>query len=107
MMKSYTLLITILLITLFSYLAISIMQTNSLQSVNLKNQYLYIQANNHKEFIKEYLKSINLADINHLKIDDDIFNIEALIKKEDLKYKIDIFIKAKKYDIELHEEIFR
>lgn len=101
--KSFTLLITVLMITLFSYLAISSMHTSSFQSINLQNQYLYIQANNHKEFIKEYLKSLELRDIKHLKIDDDSFDIEAFIKKEDSKYQIDIFVNSKKYDIRVHE----
>lgn len=55
MKKSYTLFITIVLITLFSYLSISILETKALRSENLSNQYLNIQAKNHMIFFKDYL----------------------------------------------------
>lgn len=87
----------------FSYLLIYIMQTKSIQTKNLQNQYLYIQAKNHMIFFKEYLKSVDLKDINNLKIDDDIFDIYANINKE----KIDIFVKAKSYDISIYENLIR
>lgn len=54
-------------------------------------------------FFKEYLKSVDLKDINNLKIDDDIFDIYANINKE----KIDIFVKAKSYDISIYENLIR
>ena len=60
MKKSYTLLITIVLITFFSVFSIFILETKSLRAENLTNQYLYIQAKNHKNFLKEYLTSIDL-----------------------------------------------
>ena len=60
MKKAYTLLISIVLITIFSYLAISILETKSLRSTNLSNQYLYIQGKNHLDFFKSYLLNIDL-----------------------------------------------
>ena len=107
MKKSYTLLITIILITIFSYLAVSILQTKSLRNENLVNQYLYIQAKNHKNFLKDYLKSIDLNDINSFEIKDDLFNIYAKIEKNNSIFTIDIFVKAKEYDISLHEKIIK
>ena len=59
MKKSFSLLITIFLLSIFSYLAISILETKSLRNTNLQNQYLYIQANNHKEFLKAYIKTLD------------------------------------------------
>lgn len=103
MKKSFSLLMTLVLISVFSYLLIYIMQTKSIQTKNLQNQYLYIQAKNHMIFFKEYLKSVDLKDINNLKIDDDIFDIYANINKE----KIDIFVKAKSYDISIYENLIR
>ena len=105
MKKSYTLLITIILITIFSFLAISILQTKSLRAENLTNQYLYIQAKNHKNFLKDYLKSIDLNGINNFEIKDDLFDIYAT-KLIDSNV-IDIFVKAKQYDISLHEKIIK
>ena len=49
----------------FSVLDIFILETKSLRAENLTNQYLYIQAKNHKNFLKEYLKNI---DLNGIKI---------------------------------------
>ena len=78
MKKAYTLLLTIVLITIFSVLGIFILETKSLKNTNLTNQYLYIQAKNHKNFLKDYIKELDLKDINHIKIDDDLFDICAL-----------------------------
>ena len=107
MKKAYSLLITITLITLFSVLGIFILETKSLRSENLTNQYLYIQAKNHKNFLKDYLKSIDLNGINDFEIKDDLFDIYAKIEKNNSIFTIDIFVKAKLYDISLHEKIIK
>lgn len=107
MKKSYTLLISIVLITIFSYLAISILETKSLRTTNLSNQYLYIQGKNHLEFFKSYIKSIDLIDISQLEIKDDFFDIYAEIEKKDSIFTIEIFVKAKDYDISLYEKVLK
>ena len=107
MKKSYTLLITIISITLFSFLAISILQIKSLRAKNLTNQYLYIQAKNHRNFLKDYLKSIDLEGISSFEIKDDLFDIYAKIEKNNSIFTINIFVKAKEYDISLHEKIIK
>ena len=107
MKKSFTLLITIFVLVLFSYLSLIILQTKSLSNTNIQKQYLYIQANNHKEFLKSYLKTIDLKNINHIKIDDDIFDIYALIKKDTNKFDINIFVKAREFNISIHESIIK
>ena len=107
MKKAYTLLLTIILITLFSVLGIFILETKSLKSENLTNQYLYIQAKNHKNFLKDYLKSIDLNGINDFEIKDDLFDIYAKIEKNNSIFTIDIFVKAKEYDISLHEKVIK
>ena len=107
MKKSYTLLITIILITIFSFLGVSILQTKSLRNENLTNQYLYIQAKNHKNFLKDYLKSMDLNGINSFEIKDDLFNIYAKIEKNNSIFTIEIFVKAKEYDISLYEKVIK
>ncbi|MDN5062795.1 hypothetical protein [Aliarcobacter butzleri] len=52
MKRAYTLLITIVLISTFSYLGVLILETKALKNQNLSNQYLYIQAKNHLNFLK-------------------------------------------------------
>ncbi len=107
MKKSFSLLITIFLLAIFSYLAVSILETKSLRNTNLQNQYLYLQAKNHKEFLKAYIKSIDLKNINHLTIEDNFFEIYALIKKKTNSFEIDFFVKSKKFDISIHEKIIK
>lgn len=107
MKKAYSLLITITLITLFSVLGIFILETKSLRSENLTNQYLYIQAKNHKNFLKDYLKSIDLNGINDFEIKDDLFDIYAKIEKNNSIFTIHIFVKAKDYDISLYEKVVK
>jgi hypothetical protein len=105
MKKSYTLLITLVLITVFSFLAISILETKALRSSNLSNQYLYIQGKNHLDFFKKYIIDSDLKDIIHLEIKDELFNINAKIEQKESTFIINIFIKAKDYDISLYEQI--
>ncbi len=107
MKRAYTLLLTITLITIFSVLGIFILETKSLRSENLTNQYLYVQAKNHKNFLKEYLKSIDINGINDFEIKDDSFDIYAKIEKNDSIFTINIFVKAKNYDISLYEKIVK
>jgi hypothetical protein len=107
MKKSFTLLITIFVLILFSYLSLIILQTKSLSNTNIQNQYLYIQANNHKEFLKSYINSINLTGIKHLDIENKFFDIYSTIKKEEEKYKINIYVKSKEFDISIHEKIIK
>ena len=107
MKKAYTLLISIVLITIFSYLAISILETKSLRSTNLSNQYLYIQGKNHLNFFKSYLDELDLNDIEEIEIKDDLFDIKAKIEKEKSSFSINIFVKAKDYDISLYERIIK
>ncbi len=105
--KSFVLFITLFLLSIFSFILIFIYQTKSIQTKNIQNQYLYIQANNHKNFLIQYLKSINLEGKENIKIKDDIFNIEAKIQKLEEKniFEIHIFIKAKKHPIRLYEKV--
>lgn len=105
MKKSYTLLITIVLITIFAYLSSLILETKALKSQNLRNQYLYIQAKNHKNFLKEYLETLDLKSFNEIEIEieDEFFLIHA-IKSQDLK-SMNLYIKSKEFDIRITEKI--
>ena len=107
MKKAYTLLITIILITSFSVLGVFIMQTKALKSENLTNQYLYIQGKNHLNFFKEYIKELDLKDINHLQIEDDLFDIYAKIESKNSSYIAHIYVKAKDFDISLYEKLIK
>lgn len=103
MKKAYTLLITIILVTLFSYIGILILETKALRNENLSNQYLYIQAKNHLNFFEDFVTDYDLKDITHLQIEDELFDIYAT-KLIDSNV-IDIFVKAKDFDISIHKQI--
>lgn len=103
MKNSFSLLITLFLVSIFSYLLIYSMQTKSIQNKNIQNQYLYIQAKNHMSFFKEYLENKTFEGVEKIEIEDEIFNIYANIREK----KIDIFVKAKNYNISIYENVSR
>ncbi len=105
MKKSYTLFITISLITIFSYIGILILETKALKNQNLTNQYLHIQGKNHLEFFKEYIKNLDLKEITHLEIEDELFDIYANIEFKNSTYIVNIYVKAKNYNVSLYEKI--
>ena len=105
MKKAYTLLLTIVLITIFSILSIFILETKSLRNTNLTNQYLYIQAKNHMNFFKDYIKNEDLKDITHLQIEDELFDIFASF--DTAQNLFHLYVKAKNYDVTLHEKVIK
>lgn len=107
MKKSFMLLITILFLSIFSYISILILQTKAISNKNLENQYLYIQAKNHIDFLKNYLNSIELKDIQKIEIKDNIFKIYAKIDTQEEHHIIDMFVKAKNYDISIYEKVVK
>ena len=106
MKKSFTLFSTLILIFIFSLLAIKIYEVKSLSSINIRNQYKYIQAKNHLIFLEEYIHSIDdLKTLDKIQIENLKFDIFALIKKIDVKYEIELIVKAIDSDIRLHKSI--
>lgn len=103
MKKSYILLFSVILITIFSYLSIFIYETKSLSAKVIEEQYLYLQAKNHINFFKQYIEKTDLKDINKLELENTNFDIYANIKKQDNLFLINIYIKSKTFDISLHE----
>jgi hypothetical protein len=101
MKKSFALVLTIILVATFSYLITFIYETKALSAKNTQNQYLYIQAKNHMEFLKEYVNSIDIENTNHLIIDDNSFLIEANMEKKDSNYKLELIVESKKENIRL------
>ena len=103
MKKSYILLFTIILISIFSYLSLFIYETKSLSAKVVREQYLYLQAKNHLDFFKEYIKETDLTNINKLELQNKNFEIYANIKINKLSYLINIYVKSKDNNISLHE----
>ena len=104
--KAFTLLITILLVSICSYLTVNILQTQAFKNKTIESKYLYIQAKNHKDFLKEYLNSLKkekLKSLNKLELPNKTFNIEAFIEKKNSEFLVDIIITAKKQNIRVYE----
>ena len=105
MKKSFTLLITLILLISFSFLTIFIMETKALKSENLSNQYLYIQAKNHMMFFKDYIKNEDLKDVTHLQIEDELYDIYATLDRTQRIFHL--YVKAKNYNITLYEKVIK
>ena len=116
MKKSFSLLVTLILITTFSFFAVFIIQTKSLSISNLTNSYLQSQAKLHLNFFKQYINTLDLKEkcTTELSFIDDIYNLKAQISFEqgclsnlEQTVIIDIFINAKTLnnEINLHERV--
>ena len=82
--KSFALLLTILLITLFSFLSIYILEIKTFQSDTQTKDYYQIQADFHLKFAKEFIHNINLNNeaepcVEEINIDNDHYEIYANI----------------------------
>lgn len=107
MKKSFVLFSTIVLIFIFSIIAVNLYELKSISSINIQNQYKYIQSKNHIEFLEEYIRSLNiLENIEDIKIDNDKYEIKAIIKKiEDSKYEVELSVKAINYNVRVYKLI--
>lgn len=107
MKKSFTLFSTIILLFIFSVLIINIFETKSLNSKNIQNQYLYIQAKNHLNFLEEYINSLkNFSSLEKIQIEDTHFNIIAKIRKKEKNYEVNLYINSNSHNISLHKKVF-
>jgi len=78
--KSFALITTIVLVILFSFISIRMVETNLLSSNLNKLKYLHLQATVHIDTIKEYIKTHNHTDILEYKNkwNDNRFLIEII-----------------------------
>ncbi len=118
MKKSFSLLITLVLITIFSFFTIFIIQTKSLSVSNLTNAYLQTQTKLHLEFFKEYINSLDLKAkcLSTLSFNDDIYKLNASITYENgctntmpQDVTIDIFASSKSLnnEVNLHQRVIK
>jgi len=118
MKKSFSLLITIILITIFSFFTIFVIETKSLSISNLTNAYLQTQTKLHMNFFKSYINTVDLKAtcINEISFSEDIYTLFANVSYEKgclsnlpQDITIDIFANAKSLnnEINLHERIIK
>ncbi len=75
MRQSFALFMTIIALTSFSYLSLSIIETNSISSNIDTLKYLHLQANIHIKYIKEYITTHTKEEIENLNLSDARFNL--------------------------------
>lgn len=105
--KAFTLFFVLILIFILSLLSIRVYEIKSLSSTNIANQYNYIQAKNHLEFLQEYVNSIdNLNLLEKVQIENDKFEIFALIEKiEEKKFMIELNVQSINYNIRVYKKV--
>ncbi|WP_321314397.1 hypothetical protein [Halarcobacter sp.] len=104
--KAFILFSTLILIFIFSIISIKIFENKSISSINISNQYNYIQAKNHLKFLEKYILSIESLDlIDKIKIRNKKFNIIALIEKKEENFEIELIVKAKNNNIRVYKRI--
>ena len=109
--KAFTLFSTLLLIFIFSILIIKIFEVKSINSINILNQYRYIQAKNHLLFLEEYLNFLEaletLESIDKIQIENEDFDIFALIKKKKNNYQIELIVEDLDFNIRVYKKIIK
>ena len=114
MKKSFSLLISLILISIFSFLGIFIIETKSMTIENKNNLYLESQSKLHLDFFKSYIKTLDLKTecLENIELNDDIYKLSARLEyensclnSENNSVVIDIFInsKTKFNEVNLHE----
>ncbi len=104
--KSFTLFSTLLLVFIFSILIIKIYETKTISSINILNQYKYIQAKNHLLFLEEYIKALdNLKALDKIKIEDINYEIFAQIEETNTKYDVELVVKAKDSSVRVYKRV--
>ena len=108
MKKSFVLLFTLILITLFSLVAVNIFEVKSLSSINILKQHNYLQAKNYLKFLEEYLQHLDdLSSINSIEIPNENFNILAKIKRVNEHYEIELIVVNLASNIRLYKKIIK
>ncbi|WP_419770357.1 MAG: hypothetical protein ACNI3C_00765 [Candidatus Marinarcus sp.] len=117
MKKSFALLLTLFMISLFSYLALEILFTNTLQSNTQSIYYLQSQAQLHLQFFKNLILDIpQLNCTQKLNFPNENFDIKAqfMYLSEDgncttSTARVDIFVQSKSsvFPVTLHERFLK
>lgn len=106
MKKAFTLFSVLILVFIFSILAVKIYEVKSISSINIINKYKYIQAKNHLAFLEEYIKSLSdYSSFKKITIEDENYSINAYVKEEINLYEIELVVKANDHAIRVQRVI--
>ena len=103
MKKGFGLLSVLVLLIIFSFLSINIIQNNNFSSNIDKLKYLHLQANIHIVNIKKYIINHTNSDINNFILNDNRFDLR--IDSEDINSSKKYHIHLKTVD-EMHISIY-
>lgn len=104
MKKGFILFSVIILLFVFSLVMIKIYETKSINSLNIINQYKYIQAKNHLLFLEEYLRSLNdFSSLSKLEIEDTEYKLIAYVSSKESFYEIELIVKAFEHNVRVHK----
>ena len=102
MKKSYSLLIIMVLILLFSSLIIFVFEIKSLRSENIKNEYLFTQATLHEQFLIQLTEHIKQdTTIEKLEFEEGLFTLK--VTQSATQFELEV--SANDYPIRLHKTI--
>lgn len=104
MKKSFILFSTIILVFIFSVIAVNLYELKSISSINIQNQYKYIQAKNHLNFLEDYIKTqSSLETLEKIQIENEQYEIIALINKlDENNYEIELSVKALGFNVKVY-----
>ncbi|MCK5293222.1 MAG: hypothetical protein KAJ49_01125 [Arcobacteraceae bacterium] len=94
--KGFGLLSVLILLVIFSFLSINIVQNHNFSSNIDKLKYLHLQANIHMSNIKKYIAEHSSAEIELYQLNDDRFNL--ILEKEDIGSSIKYHLYLKTID---------
>lgn len=107
MKKAFTLFSVLVLLFVFSLLGYKIFEVKSINSINIINQYKYIQAKNHLLFLEQYIKTLNdYSNIEKISIDDKNFQINAFVKNKSSNYQIELIVQSNEDKIRVQKLIY-
>lgn len=92
--RSFALLITIMLLVLFSSLSISIIETQTI-STNIDTlKYFNLQANIHLAYIKKYINEHTIEEIENFDLNDTRFSMKLVKYEENNETKYHIYLET-------------
>lgn len=103
MKKSFTLLLTLSILILFSFLIVFVFEIKALKSENIKNEYLQTQAQLHLNFLDSVAQDITDDAINTLHYEDTVFSMRI----ENYSNRLELFVYANQHAVSLHKTIIK
>lgn len=107
MKKAFTLFSVLILLFIFSIVAIRIYEVKSINSLNIINKYKYIQGKNHLMFLESYVKKLDeVSTLNNISFNTSDFEANAHFFEQTSNYKVQLEVVSNSMNIRLQKVIF-